>query len=440
MNSNQSNQTSNHLNSNQNINQTSNVGINNIGYENQQSNQQSNQQTIQNLNLQTQFDDKSLKRMKQQEYAQDLEYQMKIQEMKKQLEIQQKHQTINQNHILSGLQTDEKTLKRMKQQEYAQDLEYQMKISQMKKQLDTIPENGSNRALPGATTNAVSMNNVGIADDRTTKRMKQQEYAAQLLSQQLITQQQSIPINNNNHINSIQTSQRQSNIPLTEEYVMGPLGLPIRKTLEVGNRKLQKEFNQRALSPPKPVSSLSLLAQQSQQYQLQFQSQQPSQQPSQQSLQQMNMNSYLSPRSPPQQSLMGYQSQSQYYQPQPPQLQLPSQGYIPSSYSPQPQLQPQNPIYLNNQHLQQQQFQQQQQQQYEDEYNRYPQSNPIGYPPAIIHNNPNLNPNELFPPYPAVSNANNVHTQGLGSISLPDTQEERNLRAKQMKVSYYFSI
>jgi hypothetical protein len=48
---------------------------------------------------------------------------------------------------------------------------------------------------------------------------------------------------------------------LSSGYVMGPLGIPVRQTLEVGNRKLQKAFNdhfQHQLSPPKLRSSENL--------------------------------------------------------------------------------------------------------------------------------------------------------------------------------------
>jgi hypothetical protein len=48
---------------------------------------------------------------------------------------------------------------------------------------------------------------------------------------------------------------------LSSGFVMGPLGIPVRKTLEVGNRKLQKAFNdnfQHQLSPPKSHSAENL--------------------------------------------------------------------------------------------------------------------------------------------------------------------------------------
>jgi len=139
----------------------------------------------------------------------------------------------NGSEGLSNMDTsepmDDKMAKRAKQAEYARQLESQMHQQPV----------GNNRGA----SNDQGMFGRGPSDpmdDKMAKRAKQAEYARQLESQM---HQKS----NNDHRSALQNQQSQYG----DGWVMGPLGVPVRATLAVGNRGVQKAYVSQVQSPQK---------------------------------------------------------------------------------------------------------------------------------------------------------------------------------------------
>ena len=113
---------------------------------------------------------------------------------------------------------------------------------------------------------------VGAVSEKELKRRKQQEYAQALQQQMAVRSQSNLKGRSVADTIDKQRSPRQNRelvLPsspalasneLGPGWVMGPLGVPVRKTLEVGNRGVQKAFlehvHHQSNSPPKPPVSL----------------------------------------------------------------------------------------------------------------------------------------------------------------------------------------
>jgi hypothetical protein len=130
--------------------------------------------------------------------------------------------------------------KRQKQAEYARDLEQQMQQHEYQKMMEKQQRMGQQQQTYESEKN----------QDRDLKRQKQSEYNL-ALQQQILTGMQK---------NKVVVDNYQPEPPRNTnaaQWVIGPLGVPVRKTLEVGNRGLQKVFNQ---SPSKAQVSPTKVA------------------------------------------------------------------------------------------------------------------------------------------------------------------------------------
>ena len=166
-----------------------------------------------------------------------------------------------------GVPVDDRALRRQKQEEYARALEEQLHWSPNKKQpsqqqpdprrdfyqryADPELDHADGR---GAAIGSLSSIGGGGDLDKQAKRTKQAEYAKALeqqLNNKMQSNNQKQNLNGGRHPAAAggPGSAIDSQGALGEGWVIGPLGMPVRKTLDVGNRRLQKVFNQD--SPPK---------------------------------------------------------------------------------------------------------------------------------------------------------------------------------------------
>jgi hypothetical protein len=151
----------------------------------------------------------------------------------------------------------EKDNKRAKQQEYA---------AALAQQLAERNQNNSNRQhghveqgkSPLYNEPAMNNNNFDPYDSKQIKRLQQAEYARALAAQmqdanhrkelEKLERKGKLPTNSPDKFNYPKSningnSNSNNNVP-QEGWVIGPLGLPVRRTVEVGNRGLQRLINQ----------------------------------------------------------------------------------------------------------------------------------------------------------------------------------------------------
>ena len=152
---------------------------------------------------------------------------------------------------------DDKAMKREKQNEYARALAQQQQFHFHQQQQELFQANAhvqlphgqqppqNDRAQGNVFGRGGILSMYGNDNGQNDKRRKQQEYARLLQEQQLF------------HINDESKKkptaapvQAVSSVNDPNVWVMGPLGVPVRKTIEVGNRGIQKAFY-KASSPTK---------------------------------------------------------------------------------------------------------------------------------------------------------------------------------------------
>ena len=214
------------------------------------------------------------KERKAAEYAVELKKQMDDMQMSKQQLQQQHHQ--GGGGILSIGQTRQgRDIQRSHQAEYASYLDGQMNFKRNNQNAGSsgssndpyaaipLDYSSSDHTTTNNNTNTNNNNNTNNSTNNSTnnttnnntssqqsvdRRAKQQEYARQLQQQQ-----------QGKLSNQIQSSSSHLGAaPRVEQgWVIGPLGLPVRKTLEVGNRGVQKAFMQQmgGGSPNKPIDN-----------------------------------------------------------------------------------------------------------------------------------------------------------------------------------------
>jgi hypothetical protein len=229
-------------------------------------------------------DEKALKKAKQAEYARQLENQMHQPpiggQQQQYQQPQQQHQQQPQqgygrgsnyepsSNPFGGPSTeqlqDEKALKKAKQAEYARQLENQMhqppiggqqqQYQQPQQQHQQQPQQGYGRG----SNYEPSSNPFGgpstqeIDDKKARKKAQQAEYARQLENQmsQKGSDHRDRNLGGRGGRQGHNESARDTPPALGEGWIMGPLGVPVREVLAVGNRQLQKEYAQ---SPQKPT-------------------------------------------------------------------------------------------------------------------------------------------------------------------------------------------
>jgi non-canonical (house-cleaning) NTP pyrophosphatase len=204
-------------------------------------------------------DDKAAKRAKQAEYARQLESQMNPYQQPQQ-QLQPLHQQRDHNRQqqqgrgggpFGGSEVDDKAVKRAKQAEYARQLESQMNPPPHQQQHQHQQGGGGGGGGRGYDPHPFGGSET---DDKATKRAKQAEYARQLESQMNSYQQPQQGggggYGGANH-RAHQEDSSSASSAISEGWEMGPLGVPVRKTLAVGNRGVQKAYLQNH-SPQKP--------------------------------------------------------------------------------------------------------------------------------------------------------------------------------------------
>jgi hypothetical protein len=147
---------------------------------------------------------------------------------------------------------NEKDIKKQKQLDYARQLNEQNEIRSNDVRLNKFGDydykqmnyNDNNSSMPH---NNSSIMNIGHdnnnLDDRARLRSKQTEYAQSLLQQQMIQKYtQNSKENPSKSSSSSNTSGIARDGSLEAGWVLGPLGLPVRKTLDVGNRGQQRAY------------------------------------------------------------------------------------------------------------------------------------------------------------------------------------------------------
>lgn len=153
---------------------------------------------------------------------------------------------------LGGLQgKDALNAKRQQQQDYTNQLNAQAQQQQPAKlnKFGEYEQPGRHHAQQQAPTAArlTDINNIGGGDDgRMDKRAKQAEYNMALQQQQYLQNLQQQQSGNSKHAeqraaSAVATGFKPSG-GLEEGWVIGPMGLPVRKTLEVGNRGVQRAY------------------------------------------------------------------------------------------------------------------------------------------------------------------------------------------------------
>jgi hypothetical protein len=141
----------------------------------------------------------------------------------------------SQNQVVFG----EKDLKKQKQKEYASALLQQMEI-----------KNQSNHQKSRQKQQDTNVS--GYQKNDNVSQQFHPSVQSQQSSQHFSDYSHQLPLapSHKEVINNYSSKDQD----LGAGYIIGPLGIPVRKTLEVGNRKLQKAFNehiQHQLSPPK---------------------------------------------------------------------------------------------------------------------------------------------------------------------------------------------
>jgi hypothetical protein len=181
-------------------------------------------------------------------YARQLQQQQQFQQQQQQFEQNPQSRRSNisperaPNNNLQDALHNEMMAKRQKQAEYARDLEQQMQQHEYQK----IMEKQQRMAQPQYTFDSEKN------QERDLKRQKQVEYNLALQQQiQNGVQKNKIAIDNYQPMPPSSTNASQ--------WVIGPLGVPVRKTLEVGNRGLQKVFNQSPSKVPMVPPNLGQL-------------------------------------------------------------------------------------------------------------------------------------------------------------------------------------
>eukprot|EP01038_Epipyxis_sp_PR26KG_P009340 gene9340-12585_t len=213
-------------------------------------------------------DEKARKRDQQMRYANELKQQQMVSNMNDS-HNNRSYSTNNNNNNNNGFnpisnnsvnKDEEKAMKKAKQNEYANFLNNQMQNKFQSKPNNSNSHNSSiqnndysSNGAGGGNSNGIGM---GVMDEKAEKRAKQAEYARALQFQQHQKQTTtSSAISMQNNLKLSPEKAPLSSIIEDPGWVMGPLGLPVRKTLEVGNRQIQKAFNLQQLgsSPPKPA-------------------------------------------------------------------------------------------------------------------------------------------------------------------------------------------
>ena len=218
-------------------------------------------------------DDKEAKRQKQIEYARSLDQQKQYQQPPASSSSssssssyhssssQASRKDNNSYHHSDASSSDgvgsfgavnEKDIKKQKQLDYARQLNEQNEIRSNDVRLNKFGDydykqmnyNDNNSSMPH---NNSSIMNIGHdnnnLDDRARLRSKQTEYAQSLLQQQMIQKYtQNSKENPSKSSSSSNTSGIARDGSLEAGWVLGPLGLPVRKTLDVGNRGQQRAY------------------------------------------------------------------------------------------------------------------------------------------------------------------------------------------------------
>jgi hypothetical protein len=211
-------------------------------------------------------DDKEAKRQKQLEYARSLDQQKQYQQppaSSHHSSSQASRKDNNSYHHLNALSSDgvgsfgavnEKDIKKQKQLDYARQLNEQNENRSNAVRLNKFGDydykqinnnNDNNTSMPHNNSSVMNIGYDNNPDDRARLRSKQTEYAQSLLQQQMI--QKYTP---NSKENPSKSSSSSSSNPsgiardgsLEAGWVLGPLGLPVRKTLDVGNRGQQRAY------------------------------------------------------------------------------------------------------------------------------------------------------------------------------------------------------
>lgn len=140
---------------------------------------------------------------------------------------------------------EEKAMKRQKQQEYANQLRMQLDERKPQGKQSMSHENIANRQSVYSNLNVIENGH----DDSLQKRKKQEEYA-KMLQEQMHMKLPAVDSNygNDQRSNNSKRNQYSNNVvaepQLAEGWVIGPLGIPVRKTLETGHRGVQKTYHQ----------------------------------------------------------------------------------------------------------------------------------------------------------------------------------------------------
>jgi len=212
------------------------------------------------------------RRQKSQEYAQQLQMQMELRKQQKVMDRAQDRMDRMQpdsdrsNPSARPVHSNEPARRAIEQQLYRQPqpppqsqpvyAPYQQQQQQQQQQEQQYQQYQQFAEPPPLSVG--SLQNIGGYEDdlKAAKRAKQSEYARALQEQQLIHQRieadrlsnqlQQIELKNVH-----QDASAQAKKSLADGWVMGPLGVPVRKTLEVGSRLVQKAYNQSAGSPQK---------------------------------------------------------------------------------------------------------------------------------------------------------------------------------------------
>eukprot|EP01041_Mallomonas_annulata_P010819 gene10819-22569_t len=197
----------------------------------------------------SQPDDKAIKRAKQEEYARQLGQQERMAGAQRQGQDRGRYQEDN-NQAYGGSAiggVDDKAAKRAKQEEYARQLEQQERMAGAQRQ-------GQDRGRYQEDNNqAYGVSAIGGVDDKAIKRAKQEEYARQLGQQARETEQSKRGLRSNGRGGDGGQSPYSPRGGLREGWIIGPLGLPVRSTIAVGNRAVQRAYNNTSPTRPSPV-------------------------------------------------------------------------------------------------------------------------------------------------------------------------------------------
>ena len=213
-----------------------------------------------NLNIGA-VSDKDAKRQKQMEYARALDQQMGVMNSPRGTGREREGPA---GLALIGGNLDAKAMvdaKRQQQDEYTRQLNVQSQYLCAPK-LNKFgeyeqPGRHVNPSVPSGGRNS-SITAIGGDDGKAGRRTKQAEYALALQHQQL-EQQFQHPAKEKYQEQQISAAAAPSGFKpsggLEEGWVIGPLGLPVRKTLEVGNRGVQRAYTNHVVQQQSPQKS-----------------------------------------------------------------------------------------------------------------------------------------------------------------------------------------